>query len=106
MARITKLLSLIAVFNYVSASAIINPKYTPDNDDDTPLPLVIWHGLGDDFTSDGLKEVASLAQEVNEGTFTYIIHLGDDASSEFVTQSNKTSITNSYPVVQQPSLET
>lgn len=54
----------------------------PLEEDDTPLPVVIWHGLGDNFQNDGLKEVAQLIEEVNEGTLTYIIHLADDGSGE------------------------
>lgn len=42
-----------------------------------PLPLVIWHGLGDDFTGDGMKQLAQLADEVNPGTYVYLIHIGD-----------------------------
>ena len=51
-------------------------------DDDTPLPLVIWHGLGDSFDADGLKEVAELADKVNPGTYVHIIHLADTGSSD------------------------
>ena len=81
MARLTNILSLLAAFNLVSSSVIATSRKT-DDDNDTPLPLVIWHGLGDNFQADGLKDVASLAEEVNEGTLTYIIRLGDDASAE------------------------
>jgi palmitoyl-protein thioesterase len=51
-------------------------------DDDTPLPLVIWHGLGDRFDADGLKDVAALADEVNPGTYVHIIKLADDGASD------------------------
>lgn len=48
----------------------------------TPLPLVIWHGLGDDFARDGLHEVAALAQQVNPGTYVHVIKLADSASAD------------------------
>jgi palmitoyl-protein thioesterase len=51
-------------------------------DNDTPLPLVIWHGLGDRFDADGLKDVAALANEVNPGTYVHIIKLADDGTSD------------------------
>lgn len=51
-------------------------------EDDTPLPLVIWHGLGDRFDADGLKDVAALADEVNPGTYVHIIRLADDGASD------------------------
>ncbi|KAL1960643.1 hypothetical protein VTO42DRAFT_7222 [Malbranchea cinnamomea] len=41
-----------------------------------PLPLVIWHGLGDDYGSDGIKEIAQLADQVNPGTYVYVVRLG------------------------------
>ena len=49
---------------------------------DTPLPLVIWHGLGDRFDADGLKDVAALADEINPGTYVHIIKLADDGASD------------------------
>ncbi|UKZ56978.1 hypothetical protein TrVGV298_010827 [Trichoderma virens] len=55
---------------------------TDDADDDTPLPLVIWHGLGDAYNSEGITEVGELADEINPGTFTYAIGLGTDANSD------------------------
>ncbi|KAI9860074.1 MAG: hypothetical protein M1824_003312 [Vezdaea acicularis] len=47
-----------------------------------PLPLIIWHGLGDTYDADGVKDVASLAQEVNPGTYVYVIRLSNDSSSD------------------------
>ncbi|UKZ82713.1 hypothetical protein TrVFT333_010508 [Trichoderma virens FT-333] len=55
---------------------------TDDADDDTPLPLVIWHGLGDAYNSEGITEVGELADEINPGTFTYAIGLSTDANSD------------------------
>ncbi|KAK4149750.1 Alpha/Beta hydrolase protein [Chaetomidium leptoderma] len=49
-----------------------------DDDDDTPLPLVIWHGLGDTYQSDGMRSVAELAEEVNPGTLVYAIRMDDN----------------------------
>ncbi|KAL4783205.1 Alpha/Beta hydrolase protein [Aspergillus varians] len=48
----------------------------------TPLPLVIWHGLGDDYTREGLKELASFAESINPGTYVHLIHIGDSSSSD------------------------
>lgn len=50
--------------------------------DDTPLPLIIWHGLGDNYQADGLADVAALAEAIHPGTYTYIIRLDEDASSD------------------------
>ena len=58
-----------------------HPKLIDDDSDDQPLPVIIWHGLGDSADAKGLKEVAELVDEVNPGTYTYIITVGADAGS-------------------------
>ena len=63
----------------LSASVLASPLSKPSGD---PLPLIIWHGLGDNYAADGLAEVASLAEEVNPGTYIYMIRLDEDASSD------------------------
>lgn len=82
MARLTSIAALLAAS--IAFAYTIPTTQRPLEEDDTPLPVVIWHGLGDNFQNDGLKEVASLIEEVNEGTLTYIIHLADDGSGEYV----------------------
>ncbi|KEF55309.1 palmitoyl-protein thioesterase [Exophiala aquamarina CBS 119918] len=44
-----------------------------DDDEDDPLPVVIWHGLGDSADADGLISVAELIDSIHPGTYTYII---------------------------------
>jgi palmitoyl-protein thioesterase len=82
MARLTTLLSLLAATTIAYSSIIPTHRSSSSDDDDTPLPLVIWHGLGDNYAADGLTSVAQLAEEVNPGTFTYIIRIDDDPSAE------------------------
>lgn len=52
-----------------------------DDIDDTPLPIILWHGLGDDATSEGVLQVGEIADEVNPGTFFYPINLSEDGQS-------------------------
>ena len=52
-----------------------------DKPDDTPLPVVIWHGLGDSADTDGMKGIAELVTDVHPGTYVNIISLGDKAGS-------------------------
>ena len=52
-----------------------------DEDDDSPLPVVIWHGLGDSADADGLQQIAELLDDVHPGTYTHIISLGETAGS-------------------------
>ncbi|KAL2414112.1 Palmitoyl-protein thioesterase 1 [Exophiala dermatitidis] len=46
-----------------------------------PLPVVIWHGLGDSADRAGLKEVAELVNDVHPGTYTYIISVAESPGS-------------------------
>jgi len=47
-----------------------------------PLPLLIWHGLGDNYAADGLHSVGDLANETNPGTYVYYIRLDEEADSD------------------------
>ncbi|WYZ46021.1 hypothetical protein EsH8_IX_000246 [Colletotrichum jinshuiense] len=53
-----------------------------DDTDDHPIPLVIWHGLGDSYDGDGIKQVGELAEEINPGTFVYTVKVGTDPNSD------------------------
>ncbi|KAI1758502.1 putative palmitoyl-protein thioesterase precursor [Hypoxylon sp. FL1150] len=53
-----------------------------DDVDDTPLPVVIWHGLGDTFSAEGLQSVGELVEKVNLGTFVYYVRLDESASND------------------------
>ena len=83
MARLTTIASLLVASRALAFT--IPSIQKPLGQDDTPLPVVIWHGLGDNFQNDGLQEVASLIEDVNEGTLTYIIRLAEDGSGEYVS---------------------
>ncbi|KAI9369028.1 Alpha/Beta hydrolase protein [Aspergillus egyptiacus] len=56
--------------------------HNPISSELTPLPLVIWHGLGDDFLRDGMQSIASFAESINPGTYVHLIHLGDTSSTD------------------------
>ncbi|KAF1808177.1 palmitoyl-protein thioesterase 1 precursor [Eremomyces bilateralis CBS 781.70] len=64
--------ALLACLTLVVASP--NPPYQP--------PLIVWHGLGDTFDSEGLQSVAKLAAEVHPSTYVHVIRLGEDASAD------------------------
>ncbi|KAJ5593992.1 uncharacterized protein N7459_000200 [Penicillium hispanicum] len=65
-----------------SALSVTIPFTTTVDDDPIQIPLVIWHGLGDDFERDGLNEVANLAESVNPGTHVHLIRLADSGSGD------------------------
>ncbi|KAF2708676.1 palmitoyl-protein thioesterase 1 precursor [Pleomassaria siparia CBS 279.74] len=50
--------------------------------DSDPLPLIIWHGLGDNYAADGLHSVGDLAMETNPGTFVYYIRIDESPDSD------------------------
>lgn len=73
----------LALLALGAQSIIAHPKQerlsatsNDDDADDTPLPLVIWHGLGDSFNGEGIQQVAALAEAINPGTFVYTVSLG------------------------------
>lgn len=55
---------------------------SPADTDDTPLPVVIWHGLGDSSSAPGLHDIATLIDTIHPGTYTYIIQLGADGNAD------------------------
>ncbi|OJJ44370.1 hypothetical protein ASPZODRAFT_781136 [Penicilliopsis zonata CBS 506.65] len=67
---------------YRAAALSARPTSRERSTELRPLPLVIWHGLGDSFENDGLKQVAALAEEVNPGTYVHLVHLADTGSGD------------------------
>ncbi|CAI7654721.1 unnamed protein product [Penicillium bialowiezense] len=63
------------------ATSVLSVALPPPSDG-VQLPLVIWHGLGDDFQREGLAQVAELAESTNPGTYVHLIHLADDGSGD------------------------
>ncbi|CAK7564558.1 MAG: hypothetical protein SEPTF4163_002452 [Sporothrix epigloea] len=74
--------SLLLTLGSLAWASVVPTASDDDNFDDTPLPLVIWHGLGDNFAAEGLREIGDLAESVNPGTLIYFVRLGDSASSD------------------------
>lgn len=79
MLRLIPILASLATG--VFSAAVPGPS-VPHADSTTQLPLVIWHGLGDDFERDGLQEVAELAASTNPGTYVHIIRLADTGGGD------------------------
>ncbi|KAG7410744.1 Alpha/Beta hydrolase protein [Fusarium sp. MPI-SDFR-AT-0072] len=77
--RLGLAIGALAGQGYASPAA---PIHTSDDLSDTPLPLVIWHGLGDQYSSDGMKSIQALAEAIHPGTFVHIIALDEDPSQD------------------------
>jgi palmitoyl-protein thioesterase len=74
------MLLTLAIWSLVGQAAFSLPSHISDSDD--PIPIILWHGLGDNFAADGIREVGELAESIHEGTFVYPIRLGADASAD------------------------
>ena len=72
--------SIFAASTLALPLVLAAPKPHSYEDNDTPLPLIVWHGLGDSYTGEGLLDVISLAEEMNPGLFTYAIRINEDPS--------------------------
>jgi palmitoyl-protein thioesterase len=48
----------------------------------SPRPVVIWHGLGDTYDSDGMTYIADLINSTRPGTPVYSIRLDSDPSAD------------------------
>lgn len=71
-------LLLLSVLSSLLAVTAAFPAATPSK----PLPLLIWHGLGDRYDADGLRSTGELAQKVHPGIYTYYIRISDDGSAD------------------------
>jgi palmitoyl-protein thioesterase len=51
-----------------------------DEANDTPLPVIVWHGLGDSYNN--LGPIDELVNRIYEGTYTKIIKLGTSPTAD------------------------
>ncbi|KZF23368.1 alpha/beta-hydrolase [Xylona heveae TC161] len=63
-------------------SLLVPQTHYSSSEASLPLPLVIWHGLGDTYNADGILSVGELAERIHPGTFVYNIRINDDPSSD------------------------
>ncbi|KAI1457965.1 alpha/beta-hydrolase [Annulohypoxylon moriforme] len=83
MAILRKLPVLLSLTSALHVLATPTPfKTTADDENDTPLPVVIWHGLGDTFSAEGLQSVGALVEKVNPGTLVYYVRLDESPSND------------------------
>ena len=68
---------LLSIFNLVHSLPTLASSPSP-----SPIPLLIWHGLGDRYDADGIKSVADIARDVHPGTYIHSIHISDDGATD------------------------
>ncbi|KAL8682454.1 MAG: hypothetical protein Q9186_001497 [Xanthomendoza sp. 1 TL-2023] len=90
MKRTVELLAGIFSLTTITSAALLpqrplfpaTPSQPTSSESSPLLPLVVWHGLGDNYKADGLRSIESIANTSNPGTYTYFIRLDDDPSSD------------------------
>ena len=45
-------------------------------------PVVLWHGMGDTYSSSGMSEIADTIKSLTGGAFVYSVRISDDASKD------------------------
>lgn len=73
----------IAVTPFVSARMrIVEPVLLAGNANDTaPLPVVLWHGMGDTCCSESMNTIKRLIEQ-KLGVFVYSVQTADNANAE------------------------
>ena len=82
MAPLRTIFSALATAQLLHATVLPTIPHSNKDENDTPLPLIIWHGLGDNYAADGIASVAQLAEDTNPGTLVYVIRIDDDANAD------------------------
>jgi palmitoyl-protein thioesterase len=77
----TKLLFLLFTPLVLASSLLQTPLIKPPKPP-TSLPVVLWHGLGDNYDSKGMANVAALINDTYPGTFVHSIYLDEDPTRD------------------------
>lgn len=85
--------------NFLSGRLVGSSENLPQTEDvpqeavpgnPVPRPVVIWHGLGDSYDSDGINRVGVTLRRARPGTFVYAVRVSnssrDDSQAGFVGQ--------------------
>lgn len=73
-------LSALFLLLLTSTSTLAHPTQKPTCSD--PLPLLIWHGLGDRYDAEGLRSTGSLASQIHPSTKVHYIRTSSSGSTD------------------------
>ncbi|KAL9041994.1 MAG: hypothetical protein Q9180_000905 [Flavoplaca navasiana] len=73
---------ILGLISFSFAGLLPQRPLLPSPQSSAPLPLVVWHGLGDNYKAEGLRSIGDIAERANPGTYTYFIRLDEDPSSD------------------------
>lgn len=86
MARSYVLYALLTVPTYINAiptqQPLVQTPIQTASAESSNLPLVVWHGLGDNYQSDGQRYVDDLLNQTIGPIYTYHIRLSNDPSAD------------------------
>ncbi|EMC96863.1 hypothetical protein BAUCODRAFT_47526, partial [Baudoinia panamericana UAMH 10762] len=72
-----RVFSLPAVLSLLAFTSALQADVPPK-----PLPLLMWHGLGDRYNAEGLRVTGALARKIHPGTYVYTIRLDEDGGND------------------------
>merc|ERR1711967_10635 len=78
-------LRLLALPSVLASLALASALPTIDrlaSERGKPLPLLIWHGLGDTYDADGLRETGKLAEQLHPGTYIYYVRVAESSTED------------------------
>ncbi|KAL6719925.1 hypothetical protein ACLMJK_001846 [Lecanora helva] len=81
-AALCALLSIVSSVNAFPSQQPLRSHTEPSVKASSNLPVVVWHGLGDNYQSDGQRYVDELMNKTIGDTYVYHIRLADDPSAD------------------------
>ncbi|KAI7358044.1 hypothetical protein KC336_g22082, partial [Hortaea werneckii] len=77
-----RLLALPSMLASLALSSAIPTIGRLTSDASKPLPLLIWHGLGDTYDADGLRETGKLVEQLHPGTYVYYVRVAESSTED------------------------
>lgn len=76
------LTGLAPLFPLTAAASLVPIFNAEDSIEASNVPLIIWHGFGDAFDSDGMKGVGDIYRDIYPGSAVYSVRLAEDSDGD------------------------